>query len=99
MVVDLPDAEKLAAVLKAARDQGVTHLRLGSLDVSFGPFTQADLVAMVNRDAPLPATDSPLANARRQTNEATRERPDALEELANGSRLVEPIENDPTRVS
>lgn len=97
--MELPKAEELAAVLKAAREQGVTHLRLGSLDVSFGPFTQADLVAMVNRDQPLPDVDSALANERRRPNEATRDRPDMLEELANGSRLVEPVENDPTRVS
>lgn len=95
----LPSAEELAALLKAAREQGVTRLRIGALDVSFGPFTQADLVAMVNRDAPLPAADTPLANERRRPSEATRERPDMLEALADGSRLVEPMENDPTRVS
>jgi hypothetical protein len=103
--VDLPKAEDLAAIFKAARDAGVTRLRIGALEATLAPYSQADIVAAINRENPIPKgppgapAQDPFAAIRGRVNEATDERPDVLDALANGARLVAPIDGDPTQPS
>jgi hypothetical protein len=90
-------ARDLKAIFRVARDAGVTRLRLGDLDVEFAPLPQVDLVAAINKAAPLPG-DDPIAIVRGMVRPtSTDELPDILERMAEGGPIVQPISNDPTQ--
>jgi len=106
-VVALPDPVQLAAVLKAARENGVTHLRVGTFECDMAPL---GVVEAINRVAPLPADPfdtirqaaaggigaADAARARQaQALAGGESRPDILQALADGARLVNT--GDPTQ--
>jgi hypothetical protein len=98
----LPAAAELEAIFEAARRHGVTHLRVGGLEVRLAqqpePVTGAGMVAAVNRAAPLPV--DPLDIIRRQNGDISRRVvPDPLELLGSGARLLEQDPPDPTQAS
>ena len=97
--MDLPDAAKLREVLSACRDAGVATLKLGSLEVSFTP---ASLVDEIKRAHPLPADPQDVIRGSIMgglggTPDAVGiARPDVLDVLANGGRLVDTQAGMPT---
>lgn len=107
----LPNAEELRAVLAVSREYGVTHLRIGGLEVRLAPpqpaqvqgIDAAKLLAEINDRSPLPVGD-PMEEIRRQLGITTRQAPggngadgDVLDQLARGGRLTVNDEPDPTR--
>ena len=94
--MQLPKAEDLRACLQAIRDAklqeaGVTHVRLGALEVRIAPApvanvtgpaqsVGADLVAKINGESPLPAVE---VMSRGRTDVPITGAEDALEALAS----------------
>lgn len=98
----LPDAAQLAAVLKAARDNGVTRLKIGTFEAHLAP---VGMVEAINRSAPLPSDPFDAILAARQTQVAINnplgvDRQSPVQEMAQavmqGAKLVAPA--DPTAV-
>jgi hypothetical protein len=98
--MDLPDAAKLREVLTACRDAGVYTLKLGALEVTFSPPSPVD---EINKLHPLPADPQELIRRSLQgglggSPDAASGigRPDVLDVLANGGRLVDTQAGMPT---
>ena len=98
-----PKASQITAVLKAARDLGVTKLKIGDFEAEWAgpPIPEAlpdgaALVAAINRAAPLPR--DPLEIIREENGREARKLNgrDALEVLASGGRLTINDSGDPT---
>jgi hypothetical protein len=102
----LPSAAELQAIFAAAREYGVTHLRVGPLEVRFaGPAAQpvpvafdgAAMVDAINAGAPLPGQD-PLDTIREGGLDSQRRMVrDPLETLSRGGRLLDDGPADPTQ--
>ena len=100
----LPNADELAAILAVARAHGVSRLRVGGLEVQFAPTAAAppvspgaDLVAAVNRAAPLP--EDPIDTIKDMAGPGGNRRVvDPLEILSSGGRLMVDA-TDPTQAA
>lgn len=96
--MDLPKAADLRDIFAAARENGVTHLRIGAFEVKLAPQAAVaarpgvDAVAAINGAAPLP--EDPLDVVRRQAGIETdkAQRPpkgdEILDMLGNGARFI-----------
>lgn len=97
----LPTAEDLRALLNAARDCGVTRLRItpdGGIEAEMAPATAVRMVDEINRAAPL--AEDPLDVIRRETGAGTKQSAvDMLDVLASGGRFVQVGSGDPTQGS
>jgi len=100
--MNLPSAEEVRAVLTAARDCGVTRLKitLGPnpvFEAEMAPTSDGErILEKINRAAPL--DDDPLAIVRREVA-AGNKMParDLLDLIANGTRVVPVGSGDPTQ--
>lgn len=100
--MNLPSAEEVRAVLTAARDCGVTRLKitLGPDSVFEAEMAAASdgerIIEKINRGAPL--NDDPLAIVRREVAAGTRmPARDLLDLVANGTRVIPVGGGDPTQ--
>lgn len=96
--MDLPKADDLRALLAAARDCGVTKLRItpdGGIDAELTPLHPGvQMVEEINRGAPI---EDPVDVIRRDAAARTKQPVrDLLDMLANGTRLVDTGNPDPT---
>lgn len=107
----LPSAGELREIFAAAREYGVTHLRVGPLEVRLSPpptvvaspFTHtaqpdgASMLADINAAAPLSGED-PIATIRRTGDDHQRRVvADPLELLNSGKPLLDMNPSDPTQ--
>ena len=95
--MQLPKADDWRAFLLAARENGVTRLRVtpSTIEADLAPATPPSLVDAINKAAPLP--EDPISIVRgtvRPTGAA--ELPDILEAMSEGGHIVETITPDPT---
>ena len=98
--MNLPSADELRSIFAAAREHGVTHLRVGGLEVRLAPLPPApavpaesprpaDLIAEINRAAPLPGSEDPTPLLRAQVNDShKRTLSDPLDVISTGGRLL-----------
>lgn len=98
--MQLPSADELRAIFRAAREEGITRLRLTAdgLEADVSLVTPADMVAEINKRAPLPPDPLAVVTGAARATE-NREPADVLDVLASGARLVETGNPDPTAPS
>jgi hypothetical protein len=96
--VDLPSVDDLRAIFVAARENGITRLRLGELEFDRQAAPAPDLLDAINKAAPLPADEDPIAIIRGTVRPKAHAEPqDILEAMAAGQPIVGPISQpDPT---
>jgi hypothetical protein len=103
--MDLPKADDLRALLAAARESGISSLKItpeGGLEVTFAPVefqsVGSRLIEEVNRAAPIP--EDPLDVIRREVGAGNKLPPaDMLDVLAAGGRFMSVTSGDPTQGS
>lgn len=99
MPLALPNAEELHTLLLAARDCGVTRLKISpdGVEVEMAPVSPGmRLVEEINSSAPL--REDPLAIIRREAAAGNKlPAQDMLEVLASGGRFVQVGSGDPTQ--
>lgn len=95
----LPSADELRSIFAAAREHGVTHLRVGALEVRLAPepvlpsrpaaeLDGAAMVAAINAKSPLPVGDPTETLKREVAAQGRRHIDDPLDIIASGGKLL-----------
>lgn len=92
----LPSADELRSIFAVAREHGVTHLRVGPLEVRLAPALAqpaaepdgAAMVAAINAKSPLPVGDPTETLKREVAAQGRRHIDDPLDIIASGGKLL-----------